>query len=145
MMTKILQDKEEHWEPSPGETLLGTGAEFEGTLRVKGDVRIEGKFKGTVHVDGNLYVGKQGEVNAEVYAKNAVISGYVKGNLYIQEKVEFMSGARFEGEVECKGLVVHDGVIFDGNCRMSKRKGKPSKENPVLPIDKEAPTPSQKP
>ncbi len=144
MMTKILQDKEEHWEHTPGETLLGTGAEFEGTLRVKGDVRIEGKFKGTIHVDGNLSVGKQGEVSAEVYAKNAVISGHIKGNLYIQEKVEFMSGARFEGEVECKGLVVHDGVIFDGNCRMSKRKGKSAKESPVLPMEKEAQAPSEK-
>ncbi len=107
---------------TPVETILGTGAYMEGTLRVQGDARIEGHFKGKIQVDGNLTVGEHGQVEGEIHAKNAVVNGYVKGELYVEEKVEFQANARFEGEVECKGLIVHDGVTFDGTCYMSKKK-----------------------
>ena len=136
MMTKISPNREPDWSKGSEETVIGKGAEFEGTLKATGDIRIDGKFKGTIHVEGNLRVGKDGELNAEVHAKGAEVSGEVKGNLYIDGKIEFMDGAKFEGELECKGFVVHDGVIFDGNCRMSKKKGKSEKDS-VLPIKEE--------
>ncbi len=109
---------------TPVETILGTGAYMEGILRVQGDARIEGHFKGKIQVDGNLTVGEHGRVEGEIYAKNAVVNGHVKGELFVEEKVEFQANARFEGEVECKGLIVHDGVTFDGTCYMSKKKSK---------------------
>jgi len=50
----------------------------------------------------------------------------VKGKLYVAEKAEFQSGAKFDGELSCKGLVVEEGVIFDGLCQMTKKVGEKS-------------------
>ena len=103
------------------DTVVGVGTEFEGTIKVKGGVRIDGTFKGKLNVQGLLAVGKSGHVDAEIQVKDASIAGRVKGNAKIEEKVEFLSGARFEGDLVCKGLVIQEGVIFDGSCSMSKQ------------------------
>ncbi len=122
------------------ETILGTGAYMEGTLKVQGDARIEGHFKGKIQVDGNLTVGESGQVEGEIHAKNAIVNGHVKGELYVEEKVEFQANARFEGEVECKGLIVHDGVTFDGTCYMSKKKSQRSADFLMEPGETGEPT-----
>jgi cytoskeletal protein CcmA (bactofilin family) len=103
------------------DTVVGVGTEFEGTIKVKGGVRIDGNFKGKLNVQGLLAVGKSGQVDAEVLVKDASFAGKVKGNVRVEEKVEFLQGARFEGDLVCKGLVIQEGVIFDGSCSMSKQ------------------------
>jgi cytoskeletal protein CcmA (bactofilin family) len=121
-----LQDKEivmprESFDEEKLDTVVGAGTEFEGNIKVKGGVRIDGTFKGKLNVQGLLAVGKSGHVDAEVQVKDASIAGRVKGNAKVEEKVEFLSGARFEGDLVCKGLVIQEGVIFDGSCSMSKQ------------------------
>ncbi len=110
------------------DTVLGPGSELEGTLVVKGSARLDGRFKGTVRVHGHLVVGKTGVVEGEITARSAVIAGNIHAKVDIAEKIEFESGARFRGEVTCKGLVVHEGVIFDGQCQMSRTGGSEGKK-----------------
>ncbi len=105
------------------DTILGPGSQLEGDLSAKGSLRIDGTFTGKLKVEGSLIVGKDGRLEGEFHTKNAVISGSVKGKLYVAEKAEFQSGAKFDGELSCKGLVVEEGVIFDGLCQMTKKLG----------------------
>jgi len=102
------------------DTIIGQGGYFEGTITVHGGTRIDGKFKGDIKIEGLLVVGKTGVIEGEIFAKNAIIGGHVTGKMKIAEKVEFQSGARFKGEVVCKGLIIQDGVIFDGTCSMTE-------------------------
>ncbi|MCD6087152.1 MAG: polymer-forming cytoskeletal protein [Candidatus Hydrothermae bacterium] len=104
------------------DTVLGAGSEIEGTISVRGGMRIDGKFKGNLNVQGTLVVGKSGSLDGEIHAKEAVIGGTLKGKVRIDEKIEFQTGATFEGELVCKGLIVQEGVKFDGTCSMSKRE-----------------------
>ncbi|MEO0229085.1 MAG: polymer-forming cytoskeletal protein [candidate division WOR-3 bacterium] len=117
---KIIEEKMD--------TIIGQGAEMEGTISVLGSARVDGRFKGTLRVQGALIVGKTGVIDGEISAKNGVIGGVIKGKLHIEEKVVFESTARFNGELTCKAIVIEEGVVFDGNCSMSS---KPShKEEP---------------
>ena len=102
------------------DTIVGEGGIFEGTIQVKGGTRIDGKFKGNIKVEGTLVVGKSGVIEGEIFAQNAVVGGHIIGKLVVAQKVEFQSGARFRGDLFCKGLIVEDGVIFDGTCTMSE-------------------------
>ena len=104
------------------DTIIGPGTQVEGTINVHGGVRIDGKFTGTLKVEGLLVVGKSGSLEGEIFVKNAAIAGKVKGKTMIEEKVELQSGAKFDGELTCKGLVIEEGVIFDGSCTMSKKE-----------------------
>ncbi len=103
------------------DTIIGQGAEMEGTISILGSARIDGRFKGTLKVQGSLIVGKTGLIDGEITAKNAVIGGNIKGKLHIEEKVVFESTARFNGELTCKSIVIEEGVVFDGNCTMSQK------------------------
>ncbi len=110
------------------DTVLGAGSEIEGTIIVRGGVRIDGKFKGTLRVQGTLVVGRSGNLDGEIFAKEAVIGGTLKGKVKIDEKIEFQTGATFEGELVCKGLIVQEGVKFDGTCSMTKREVAPQEK-----------------
>lgn len=111
--TKIIEEKMD--------TIIGQGAEMEGTISVLGSARVDGRFKGTLKVQGALIVGKTGVIDGEISAKNGVIGGVIKGKLNVEEKVVFESTARFTGELTCKAIVIEEGVIFDGNCSMSSK------------------------
>ncbi len=104
------------------DTIVGQGTVFEGNITIDGSARIDGKFKGKIEAKGTVVVGKNGKVEGDVIAKNAVIGGEVKGTIKVQDRVEFETGARFDGEVYCKTLVVQEGVTFDGSCSMTKKE-----------------------
>ena len=63
--------------------LMGTS--IEGDLLSDGDVRIDGKVKGTVKISGKLVVGEHGVVEGEVECKNAAIAGTVEGTFKIAQ------------------------------------------------------------
>lgn len=102
--------------------LLGQGTSFNGTMRVKGSIRIDGKTEGNLQVSDTLIVGKGGLVKGEVRAKEAVIGGKVTGKIWATNKVEFQAGATLEGDLICKLLVIEEGATFDGSCKMSEEK-----------------------
>ncbi len=110
------------------DTIVGEGGVFEGTIEVKGGTRIDGKFKGNIKIEGTLVVGKTGIIEGEIFAQNAVVGGRIEGKMNIAQKVEFQSGARFKGDLYCKGLIVEDGVVFDGTCTMSETPSKPTQQ-----------------
>ena len=117
------------------DTIIGPGAEIEGNLTVRGSMRLDGRLKGKVIVNGTFVLGKSGTFDGELRTKNAVIGGNLKGTIKVDEKIEFETGARFQGDITCKGLVVNDGVIFDGTCNMTKSGFSGHGEGPKLVKD----------
>ena len=104
-------------------TLIGKGSKLEGTLVVENSVRIDGIIKGNVSTSDSLVIGKQGEVEGELTAKNAVIGGKVIGKINATGKVILESRAIFHGEMKASRLVIDDGAIFDGQCTMKDAAG----------------------
>jgi len=102
--------------------ILGGGTKFKGTIQVTGNLRIDGEFDGNMNISETLIIGKTGKVKGEVKTKNSIIGGYVNGNLQADEKVELQASAKFEGDLICKKLIIEEGVLFDGNCKMSEHK-----------------------
>jgi cytoskeletal protein CcmA (bactofilin family) len=106
--------------------ILGNGTKFKGNLKVAGSLRIDGEFDGDMTVSETLIIGKSGKLKGTIKAKNSIIGGNIIGNLNTNEKVELQSGASFEGDLVCKKLIIEEGVLFDGNCKMTDKKTEPS-------------------
>jgi len=103
---------------------LGKGAEFNGKLVLNGLVRIDGEFRGEALGSGTLIIGDGAYVEADIAVDNILISGEVRGNLDIREKTDISSTGRLLGNVKTAILVVKEGAVIDGACRMSdKDKG----------------------
>jgi len=99
-------------------SIIAQGCKFDGKVEVRGTLRIEGEFKGTIGTPENLVIGKTGIVHAKVTVKNAIIGGQLFGNITAENKIELQSGSHVEGDIKTKRLVIDEGVFFEGNCSM---------------------------
>jgi len=102
-------------------SLVGDGTTFKGDLVLSGLLRIDGDFSGTIKTPGKVLVGKKGRVESTIIAGSVVIGGVVKGNIVATEKVVILSSGLFIGNVTSPRLIVEEGVIMHGICRINKR------------------------
>jgi cytoskeletal protein CcmA (bactofilin family) len=101
---------------------IDEGSEIEGKYTFSGTVMLNGKFKGEINSNDTLIVGEKGVVNAQIRAGVVLISGEVVGNVLGLERVELRGSARVFGDVEAPVVVVEEGVLFEGHCRMTKAR-----------------------
>jgi cytoskeletal protein CcmA (bactofilin family) len=97
---------------------LGKNTEFDGKLTFAGSVRVDGRFKGEISGEGTLIVGDSAAVQADVRVSHLIISGEIRGNLFAEERIEIHAPGKVFGNMESPIVVMDEGVIFDGQCRM---------------------------
>jgi cytoskeletal protein CcmA (bactofilin family) len=97
----------------------GTSA-LTGEINFKGMMRVDGQISGRVRSpDGTLIVSSGGRVEAEVEVAVAKINGTVEGDINCTSRVELGRTARVHGNIQTPALVVEEGAIFEGGCRMT--------------------------
>lgn len=99
---------------------LEVDASMTGTLAFKDPVnlRINGRFEGTLDTKGNLAIGDKAQVKATIRGEAIVIKGTVTGTIAATGRVELMPGARVSGKLASPRIVMHDGAIFHGTLEM---------------------------
>jgi cytoskeletal protein CcmA (bactofilin family) len=103
------------------ETIVGKDSEFRGEVSVAGTVRIDGALEGDVRADW-VVVGETGRIRGNIRSKGMVTGGRIEGNIDASEIAELKPGSNVCGEIRTVKLVISEGAIFDGNCRMSGRE-----------------------
>jgi cytoskeletal protein CcmA (bactofilin family) len=94
-------------------------AELNGEFNFRDMVRINGHIAGSVHSKtGTIIVDTEAIVDASVDVAVAVISGTVTGDVIARERVELGPASRIYGNIWTRSLVIKDGAIFEGVCRM---------------------------
>jgi len=101
---------------------IDEASEIEGKYTFGGTVMLNGKLTGEVWSDDTLIIGEKGVVNASIRAGIVLVSGEVRGNILGTERVELRGTARVYGDVEAPVVVVEEGVLFEGHCRMTKAR-----------------------
>ena len=114
---------------------IDEGSELEGKYAFSGTVMLNGRFKGEITSTDTLIIGERGVVNATVRVGTAVIGGELVGTLEATERIELKGKARVFGELEAPVIVVEEGVLFEGHCRMTKTKpAEPTRDFSVVPL-----------
>lgn len=101
---------------------LDERSDIEGTYTFSGTAMLNGKFKGLIQSTDTLIVGDKAAVAATISAGCVVIRGEVVGNVTATERVELRGSARVFGDLEAPIVVIDEGVLFDGHCRMTKAR-----------------------
>jgi cytoskeletal protein CcmA (bactofilin family) len=113
-------------------------SEIEGRYSFKGTVMLNGRFKGDISSTDTLIIGEKGSVTGDIRTGQVFVSGEVVGNLFCTERVELKRTARVFAEVEAPLVVVEEGALFEGHCRMTKAnpnaEALPTRELSVVPI-----------
>jgi len=116
---KFLREKEKPVvEESVPNTVIGVGSTLRGTLMVEGTLRVEGEFDGDLLNCDRLEVGPHGTVRVDVHVRDAYIEGQMHGSVQAEGRVVLLSGARVDGDLTCRRVVIEDGVHFTGRCLM---------------------------
>ena len=100
--------------------VLGKQTSFNGHLKFRETLRVQGRFKGTIEATGALIVDKEAVVDADrIIVSSLTVYGAVQGNVYALDKVDMMSGAKVQGDVTAARLRIANGVLFEGQCNMT--------------------------
>lgn len=99
------------------DTVIGSNTQFEGKFVSSGNVRMDGKFSGSLEVSGNILVGESASVEADINARNVSIAGSVRGNV-TGNKVQLLRTGRIWGDISASALTTEEGAFIDGKITM---------------------------
>jgi cytoskeletal protein CcmA (bactofilin family) len=99
---------------------LGKDTEFEGKFSFTGAVRIDGKFTGEIESSGTLIVGETATIESRIHVADMIISGEVNGDVVAENKIEISVPGKLFGNIQTPKLVIEEGVIFEGKCKMQE-------------------------
>jgi len=108
---------------------MGAETFFEGKLTFTGAVRLDGRFKGVIRSDDTLIVGETGRIEGELHVGITIIQGEVVGNVYGKERVELHHPGRMIGNITAPVVIMDEGAILEGNCKMKKKEEKKEKKD----------------
>jgi cytoskeletal protein CcmA (bactofilin family) len=118
------------------------------SLIIKGEVTgseslyIDGKVEGSINLPGNrVTVGRNGQVTANISAREIVVLGKVKGNVNASDRVDIRSEGSLSGDVVAQRISIEDGAFFKGGIDIRKpgnEKSSDAKPNSVAAAQQES-------
>ncbi len=96
------------------ETLIAENLAIEGKIEGAGNVRVAGRFKGDVHVEGNLTIEQGAKVTGGVRASAVIIAGELEGNVDAASRVELLETGVLNGDLKAGSLTVAAGSRMRG-------------------------------
>jgi cytoskeletal protein CcmA (bactofilin family) len=87
---------------------------IEGKISGSGSVRIAGRFKGDVHVDGNVSLESGARLEGHVKASVVSVGGELIGNIENAKRVELLETGVINGDVKAGSLTVAAGSRMRG-------------------------------
>ena len=116
------------------ESLIADDITIEGKIEGGGSVRIAGKFKGNVHVQGDLTIEVGAKLTGSVRADKVTIAGELEGNVDEASLVDLQQTGVVNGDLKAGSLTVAAGARLRGQAEFGWDDGKgstPSKHSNV--------------
>jgi len=107
--------------PDKIDTIIGKNTTIEGNIKSQGTMRIDGNVTGKIEVQGNMIIGDNSKIEADIKADNISVSGEITGNLTVKNQVQITSTGKVYGDIEVQNLIIDEGAIFEGKCKMNKK------------------------
>ncbi|HVO63462.1 MAG TPA: polymer-forming cytoskeletal protein [Terriglobales bacterium] len=101
------------------------------SLCIKGEISgseslfIDGKVEGTINLtDNRVTIGRNGDVKANVTAKEVVVMGKLHGNVAVTDRVDIRAEGALSGDVVAHRLSIEDGAYFKGSVDLKRSEQK---------------------
>jgi len=110
--------------PLGKESLIAADITIEGKIEGGGSVRIAGKFKGDVSVQGDLTVEAGAKLTGSVRANKVTIAGELEGNVEEASHVDLLASGVVIGDLKTGTLTVASGARMRGQAECGWGEGK---------------------
>lgn len=98
----------------PKATVLARDDVISGKLQVKSGGVVLGNFSGQIDCDGDLMIGPEAHVEADIHSTRVTIAGFVRGNVVAVTRLKITTTGRLEGDAKVGALVVQEGGVHHG-------------------------------
>jgi len=105
------------------ESVLAAGLTIEGKIEGNGNVRVAGRFKGTINVKGELTIEPGASIDGEVRAETVMVAGEVRGHIIARSRVEFKESGTLIGDLKAGSLTVAAGSKMRGKVEFGWKEG----------------------
>ncbi|HUJ96537.1 MAG TPA: polymer-forming cytoskeletal protein [Terriglobales bacterium] len=102
------------------------------SLVIKGEVSgseslyIDGRIEGTINIaDNRVTIGRNGNVAANIHAREVVIIGKVTGNVQCTDRLEIRSEGALTGDIITQRISVEEGAMLKGSVQIRAAEYKP--------------------
>jgi cytoskeletal protein CcmA (bactofilin family) len=117
--------------PAATRNVLSSDVEIKGTVKFTNDLVVDGKIEGEINSDGNLTVGENARIKAEIKTATVVVYGKVHGNIAATDRVELKASAEVVGDIKAKTLSIEAGAIFVGKSTVGTPASAPAQAAPA--------------
>jgi cytoskeletal protein CcmA (bactofilin family) len=108
-------------EPDKAAGNLSRTISIKGEVTGREDLFVDGDVHGSVRIThGNVTVGPNGSVTADIEANEIIVRGKVNGALRGQERVHIGRTGHVTGDVVTRHLVVEEGAILSGKVDVAR-------------------------
>ncbi len=128
--------------PTGEQATIGKSLIVKGELTGSESLYIDGKVEGAINLPGNrVTVGRNGQVAANIVAREVVVLGKVRGNCQASDRVDIRSEGSLTGDVIAARISIEDGAFFKGGIDIRKPgSSDATKSASVVTPEKEAVT-----
>jgi len=99
-------------------TVLAREDSLSGKLQVRGGGQVLGNFSGQIECDGDLFIGPEAHVEADIHSARVTVAGFVRGNVVAVNRLKITSTGRLEGDARVGALIVQEGGVHHGVIRV---------------------------
>jgi cytoskeletal protein CcmA (bactofilin family) len=105
--------------------IISQGICIKGEVTGSEDLFLDGHFEGKLNLsnDSSLTVGPNGEVKADIFAREVIVRGRVDGKIVGREKIQLWSTGNVAGDLQTERLMIEDGAVLRG--RVEIETGRP--------------------
>jgi cytoskeletal protein CcmA (bactofilin family) len=100
---------------------IGKGTKVSGKINFKSPAKIEGEAEGEITGD-EIVIAQGAVVTARIAATRITVAGSVSGELIARERIEVLATAHLRCTISTPSLVLNEGAVFDGDCKMPREK-----------------------
>jgi len=106
---------------SQDQATIGKSLVIKGEVTGSESLYIDGRVEGSINLPGNrVTVGRNGVVNANINAREIVVTGKVKGNMVASDRVDIRNEGSLTGDVIAQRISIEDGAFFKGGIDIRK-------------------------
>lgn len=111
-------------------SLLSKEVKIEGDIQGNEDLQVDGQFKGSVKIEGDIFVGPTGIIEADVEADNVVVQGQITGNVLARKQLQIQSSGKLLGDCMAQTIDIKEGALFEGRSKMIRSSAAPAGAKP---------------
>jgi cytoskeletal protein CcmA (bactofilin family) len=112
------------------QSVIGKGLFLKGEITGSDSLFIDGRVEGAINLPGSrVTLGRNGQVGANITAREVVVSGKVRGNVTATDRIDIRAEGALNGDVSAARISIEDGAYFKGGIDI--RKPEPKESRPM--------------